>query len=99
MPEQPEPNDHPGGSRPRLLAILLIVGIGAVLVGRDWIGLTAALALGTTLWVIGSALGLFFALAIPALMVRGGHYREDGAFAGWLMPVVSPMVTAARLMR
>ena len=73
----------------------LTVGIGAVLVGRDWIGLTAALALGTTLWVIGSALGLFFALAIPVLMVRGGHYREDGAFAGWLMPVVSPMVTAA----
>ena len=34
MPEQPEPNDHPGGSRPRLLAILLIVGIGAVLVAR-----------------------------------------------------------------
>jgi len=34
VPEQPEPNDHPGGSRPRLLAILLIVGIGAVLVAR-----------------------------------------------------------------
>ncbi|MGC5025786.1 TDT family transporter [Tsukamurella sp. DT100] len=73
----------------------LTVGIGAVLVGRDWIGLTAALALGTTLWVIGTALGLFFALLIPALMVRGGHYRSDAAFAGWLMPVVSPMVTAA----
>lgn len=73
----------------------LTVGIGAVLVGRDWIGVTAALALGTTLWVIGTALGLFFALLIPALMVRGGHYRTDAAFAGWLMPVVSPMVTAA----
>ncbi|TWS19946.1 C4-dicarboxylate ABC transporter [Tsukamurella asaccharolytica] len=73
----------------------LTVGIGAVLVGRDWIGATAALALGTTLWVIGSVLGLFFALLIPVLMVRGGHYREDAAFAGWLMPVVSPMVTAA----
>ena len=73
----------------------LTVGIGAVLVGRDWIGLTAALALGTTLWVIGSALGLFFALLIPALMIRGGHYRSDAAFAVWLMPVVSPMVTAA----
>ncbi|MGZ9836983.1 TDT family transporter [Tsukamurella ocularis] len=73
----------------------LTVGIGAVLVGRDWIGLTAALILGTTLWVVGSALGLFFALLIPVLMVRGGHYRRDDAFAGWLMPVVSPMVTAA----
>lgn len=73
----------------------LTVGIGAVLVGRDWIGLTAALAVGTALWVIGTALGIFFAALIPVLMIRGGHYREDAAFAGWLMPVVSPMVTAA----
>ncbi|MET9326759.1 TDT family transporter [Tsukamurella sp. NPDC003166] len=73
----------------------LTVGIGSVLVGRDWIGVTAALALGGTLWVVGTTLGLFFALLIPALMIRGGHYRSDAAFAGWLMPVVSPMVTAA----
>ncbi|GAA0999048.1 TDT family transporter [Nocardiopsis tropica] len=73
----------------------LTVGIGAILVGRDWIGVSAALVLGVGLWVIGSALGLFFALLIPVLMLRGGHYRADAAFAGWLMPVVSPMVTAA----
>ncbi|RDH12146.1 TDT family transporter [Tsukamurella pulmonis] len=73
----------------------LTVGIGAVLVGQDWIGPTAALTLGTALWVIGSVLGLVFAVVIPVLMLRGGHYRGDAAFAGWLMPVVSPMVTAA----
>ncbi|MBS4099681.1 TDT family transporter [Tsukamurella paurometabola] len=73
----------------------LTVGIGAVVVGRDWIGLRAALVVGITLWTVGSALGLFFAVLIPVLMFRGGHYRADAAFAGWLMPVVSPMVTAA----
>ncbi|GAB3126963.1 TDT family transporter [Tsukamurella serpentis] len=73
----------------------LTVGIGAVLVGRDVLGLPAALTLGAALWVTGTALGLFFALFIPVMMIRGGHYRADAAFAGWLMPVVSPMVTAA----
>ncbi|TWS24807.1 C4-dicarboxylate ABC transporter [Tsukamurella sputi] len=74
---------------------LLTVGTGAVLVGRDWIGLTAALAIGTALWAAGTLLGIVFAVVIPVLMAKGGHYTADRAFAGWLMPVVSPMVTAA----
>lgn len=74
---------------------LLTVGSGAVLVGRDWIGLAAALAIGTALWCAGTLLGIVFAVVIPVLMARGGHYTADRAFAGWLMPVVSPMVTAA----
>ncbi|ADG78706.1 C4-dicarboxylate transporter/malic acid transport protein OS=Tsukamurella paurometabola (strain ATCC 8368 / DSM / CCUG 35730 / CIP 100753 / JCM 10117 /KCTC 9821 / NBRC 16120 / NCIMB 702349 / NCTC 13040) OX=521096 GN=Tpau_2094 PE=3 SV=1 [Tsukamurella paurometabola] len=78
-----------------LAMAFLTVGIGAVTVGQDWIGRTAAVAMGTVLWGIGTVLGLVVAVALPVLMHRGGHYRADHAFAGWLMPVVSPMVTAA----
>ncbi|NMD54282.1 MULTISPECIES: TDT family transporter [Tsukamurella] len=74
---------------------LLTVGSGAVLVGRDWIGQAAALTIGTGLWLVGTLLGIVFAVMIPVLMAKGGHYTADRAFAGWLMPVVSPMVTAA----
>lgn len=74
---------------------LLTVGSGAVLVGRDWIGQAAALTIGTGLWLVGTLLGIVFAVVIPVLMAKGGHYTADRAFAGWLMPVVSPMVTAA----
>lgn len=74
---------------------LLTVGTGAVVVGRDVIGERAAVVLGTVLWCAGTVLGIAFAVVIPLVMARGGHYVADRAFPGWLMPLVSPMVTAA----
>ncbi|MFJ9812314.1 TDT family transporter [Streptomyces sp. NPDC101158] len=72
---------------------LLAVGGGAVVVGRDWIGLPAALALDTLLFTAGTLIGLAAAVAIPYLMVA--RHRIEGATPVWLLPVVAPMVSAA----
>ncbi|MET9230275.1 TDT family transporter [Lentzea sp. NPDC003310] len=70
---------------------LMTVGTGALLLGRDWIGLPAALALDWTLWTVGTVLGLATSVLVPVRMIGSG----ERAFAGWLMPVVPPMVSAA----
>ncbi|MFE1909158.1 TDT family transporter [Streptomyces gardneri] len=72
---------------------LLAVGGGAMIVGRDWIGLPAALALDTVLFTAGTAIGLAAAVAVPYLMVV--HHRIESASPVWLLPVVAPMVSAA----
>jgi C4-dicarboxylate transporter/malic acid transport protein len=72
---------------------LMTVGTGALLLGRDWIGLTAAIRVDTVLWVAGTVLGLVTAAWIPYTMMT--RPRSTPAFAGWLMPVVPPMVSAA----
>jgi C4-dicarboxylate transporter/malic acid transport protein len=74
---------------------LLTVGAGTLLVGRDWIGLPAAVDADWVLWGLGTALGLVTACWIPFLMMTRHSIAEDGAFGGWLMPVVPPMVSAA----
>ncbi len=74
---------------------LLTVGAGALLVGRDWIGLQAALALDRLLWIAGTGIGLATAVAVPYLVFTTYPVREDAAFGGWLMPVVPPMVSAS----
>lgn len=74
---------------------LLTVGAGAVLLGPDLVGEPAALAIGWTLWVLGTLAGLASAVAIPYLMFTGFELRTDSTFGGWLMPVVPPMVSAA----
>ncbi|MFI8827135.1 TDT family transporter [Streptomyces sp. NPDC053431] len=76
-----------------LAMALLAVGGGAMVVGQDWIGLPAALALDTVLYVAGTVLGLAAAVAIPYLMVA--RHRVEGATPVWLLPVVAPMVSAA----
>ncbi|WP_245847873.1 TDT family transporter [Lentzea kentuckyensis] len=70
---------------------LMTVGTGALLLGRDWIGLPAALAVDWTLWTAGTLLGLATAVLVPLRMIGSG----ERAFGGWLMPVVPPMVSAA----
>jgi tellurite resistance protein TehA-like permease len=40
-------------------------------------------------------LGLITACWIPYLMMTRHQIEADGAFGGWLMPVVPPMVSAA----
>ncbi len=74
---------------------LLTVGAGALLVGRDLIGLDAAVFLDSVLWGIGTALGLVVSVAIPVLMFVRHDLEPKSTFATWLMPVVPPMVSAA----
>lgn len=72
----------------------LTVGTGAMIVGHNLIGQTAADIVAWTLWIIGTALGLLTAVIIPFRLFTTFQVRQDGAFGGWLMPVVPPMVSA-----
>ncbi|MEU5218085.1 TDT family transporter [Streptomyces sp. NPDC020807] len=72
---------------------LLAVGGGAMIVGQDWIGLPAAIAVDTVLFTAGTVIGLAAAVAIPYLMVV--HHKIESASPVWLLPVVAPMVSAA----
>jgi len=74
---------------------LLTVGAGALLVGTDLIGPSAALRLDWVLWTLGTIGGLFTAATIPYLMFTTHDVGPNAAFGGWLMPVVPPMVSAA----
>jgi C4-dicarboxylate transporter/malic acid transport protein len=74
---------------------ILTVGAGTLLLGRDVIGLRAAVDADWTLWLIGTVLGLASAVAVPYLMFTRHEIRDDGPFGGWLMPIVPPMVSAA----
>jgi C4-dicarboxylate transporter/malic acid transport protein len=74
---------------------LLTVGTGTLLLGRDWIGLTAAVDADWVLWGLGTALGLVTACWIPYLMMTRHVIKPGDVFGGWLMPVVPPMVAAA----
>ncbi|HKC28857.1 MAG TPA: TDT family transporter, partial [Jatrophihabitans sp.] len=73
----------------------LTVGAGALLVGRDWIGLRAAVDVDWVLWLVGTAGGLVSALVIPYLLFTVHDVGQDSAFGGWLMPIVPPMVSAS----
>ncbi|WP_245778293.1 TDT family transporter [Lentzea xinjiangensis] len=70
---------------------LMTVGTGALLLGSDWIGLPAALAVDWTLWTLGTVLGLVTSVLVPVRMIGSG----EQAASAWLMPVVPPMVSAA----
>ncbi|MEU5773942.1 TDT family transporter [Streptomyces venezuelae] len=74
---------------------LLAVGGGTLIVGRDWIGTTAAVAVDTVLFTVGTLIGLAAAVAIPYLMVVRHRIAADQASPVWLLPVVAPMVSAA----
>jgi C4-dicarboxylate transporter/malic acid transport protein len=74
---------------------LLTVGAGALLVGKDLLGLNAAVIIDEVLWSLGTAAGLVCATAIPYLMFTVHKPTADGVFGSWLMPVVPPMVSAA----
>lgn len=74
---------------------LLAVGGGALLVGEDWIGTSAAVALDTALFVAGTVIGLAAAVAIPYLMVVKHRIEPGQASPVWLLPLVAPMVSAA----
>ena len=87
------PNMAPFWGAPAMA--LLTVGAGTLLVGRDVTGLGAAVDIDWVLWFMGTALGLVTACWIPYLMMTRHEIAPDGAFGGWLMPIVPPMVSAA----
>jgi C4-dicarboxylate transporter/malic acid transport protein len=74
---------------------LMTVGAGTLLLGKDLIGLRAAVDTDWALWTAGTALGLITACWIPYLMMTRHEVETDSPFGGWLMPVVPPMVSAA----
>jgi tellurite resistance protein TehA-like permease len=74
---------------------LLTVGAGTLLVGRDLVGLSAALDVDVVLWTLGTLGGLVVSAAVPFLMITRHELRPDSTFGSWLMPVVPPMVSAA----
>jgi C4-dicarboxylate transporter/malic acid transport protein len=75
---------------------LLTVGAGTLLLGKDVLGLRAAVDIDWVLWFAGTITGLLAAVAIPYLQfTRPEDADERSAFGGWLMPVVPPMVSAS----
>ncbi|MDT4892756.1 MAG: hypothetical protein QOE97_1791 [Pseudonocardiales bacterium] len=74
---------------------LMTVGAGTILLGREVLGLRAAVDIDWVLWLAGTATGLAAAAVVPYLMFTRHPLRTDSAFGGWLMPVVPPMVSAS----
>ncbi|MFD4691376.1 TDT family transporter [Streptomyces sp. NPDC058463] len=74
---------------------LLAVGAGTLLVGRDVIGHSAAVAVDAVLFTLGTVTGLAAAVAIPYLMVVRHRPAPGTASPVWLLPLVAPMVSAA----
>ncbi|MFD6432919.1 TDT family transporter [Streptomyces venezuelae] len=74
---------------------LLAVGGGTLIVGKDWIGADAAVAIDAVLYTAGTLIGLAAAVAIPYLMVVRHRIAAEQASPVWLLPVVAPMVSAA----
>lgn len=74
---------------------MLTVGAGALLVGKDLIGLRAAVDLSWVLWTAGTFSGLLTAAMVPYFAFTRHDNKPESAFGGWLMPVVPPMVSAS----
>jgi tellurite resistance protein TehA-like permease len=68
-------------------------------VGPNWftsvMGTSIVATAAAVLWVLGTVYGLATAVAVPYWAFTRHDVPEDGAFGGWLMPVVPPMVSAA----
>jgi C4-dicarboxylate transporter/malic acid transport protein len=74
---------------------LLAFGTATLLVGIDVLGNRIGLAADVVLWLVGTAFGLLAAVVVPYRLFTRLEVAPDGAFGGWLMPVVPPMVSAA----
>jgi C4-dicarboxylate transporter/malic acid transport protein len=98
---------YPGAARRHLLnpvmahfygappMALLTVGAGTLLLGRELLGLRAAVDVDWALWFAGTLAGLTSAVLVPFVAFTRHVVRPDSAFGGWLMPVVPPMVSAS----
>lgn len=78
-----------------LAMALLAVGGATLTVGRDWIGVRAALAVDAVLFTAGTAVALTAAVAVPYLMAVRHRTGPGQAAPAWLLPLVAPMVSAA----
>ncbi|MFE7841193.1 TDT family transporter [Streptomyces sp. NPDC057474] len=74
---------------------LLAVGGGALVVGRDWIGVRAAVALDVVLFSAGTIVGLVAAVVVPYLMVVRHRIEPGQVTPVLLLPLVAPLVSAA----
>jgi tellurite resistance protein TehA-like permease len=73
---------------------LLAFGAATLLAGSDILGVRTAFAVDVVLWLTGTALGLLTAVAVPYRLFTRLDVPPEGAFGGWLMPVVPPMSSA-----
>ncbi|WP_248105016.1 TDT family transporter [Aciditerrimonas ferrireducens] len=73
---------------------MLTLGAGALLVGRHLLGLRLGVDLDWLLWGAGTLTGLAACVVVPYRMFTQIEVAADGAFGGWLMPIVPPMVSA-----
>lgn len=78
-----------------LAMALLAVGGGTLIVGKDLIGVPAAVAVDAVLFTAGTAIGLLMAVVVPYLMVVRHKVEAAQATPVWLLPLVAPMVSAA----
>ncbi len=76
------------------MALLTVAG-GTILYGNHLLSEPTTLTIAWVLWGFGTLSGLIVAVAIPYRLFTHYEVRDDGAFGGWLMPVVPPMVSAA----
>lgn len=74
---------------------LMTVGSSTLLVGQHWLGLPLALDIAWACWIVGTLSGYAASVLVPYRLFTALEVRSDGAFGGWLMPVVPPMVSAA----
>jgi C4-dicarboxylate transporter/malic acid transport protein len=74
---------------------MLTVGAGALLVGKQLIGLSAAITTDEILWTLGTLTGLASTILIPYLMFTQHDLELKDTLGTWLMPIVPPMVSAA----
>jgi C4-dicarboxylate transporter/malic acid transport protein len=70
-------------------------GAATLTVGGDLVGTATAVRVDAAVWLLGTVLGLATAVAVPYWAFTRHENAADGAFGGWLMPVVPPMVSAA----
>ena len=73
---------------------MMTVGTATLLIGSRYLG-DAAVTIDWVLWAVGTVLGFATAVLVPYRLFTALQVRQDGAFGGWLMPVVPPMVSAA----
>ncbi len=74
---------------------MLTVGAGALLLGKNLIGLPGALTVDWVLWTAGTLTGLATSLWIPYRMITAHDHGTVAALPAWLMPIVPPMVSAS----
>lgn len=78
-----------------LAMALLAVGAATLAVGRDVLGESTAVAVDAGLFGAGTLLGVAVAVTIPYLMVVRHRPAAADASPVWLLPLVTPMVSAA----